>query len=98
MEGIRRSRGTLASAELILHVLDGNEPLSDADKNIIEEFAEKKRIIVRNKIDLPRCLELPSGLAAVDVCCIAGEGIERLKDAIKRKCGLERSRRKCSKQ
>jgi tRNA modification GTPase len=85
MEGIRRSRGTLAAAELILHVLDGAEPLSSADDVFLSEFSGKKRIIIRNKIDLPRRLELPPGLTAIDVCCLGGEGIEQLKDAIKEK-------------
>jgi tRNA modification GTPase len=85
MEGIRRSRGTLATAELILHVLDGAEPLSGAEETFLSEFAGKKRIIVRNKLDLPRRLELPMGLTAIDVCCVSGEGIEKLKDAIKEK-------------
>jgi tRNA modification GTPase len=85
MEGVRRSRGTLAAAELILHVLDGAEPLSDADGTFFAEFSGKKQIIVRNKSDLPRRLELPAGLAAMEVCCLSGEGIEELKDAIKGK-------------
>jgi tRNA modification GTPase len=85
MEGIRRSRGTLAAAELILHVLDGGEQLSSADDVFLSEFSGKKRIIIRNKIDLPRRLELPQGLTAIDVCCLGGEGIEQLKDAIKEK-------------
>jgi tRNA modification GTPase len=84
-EGIRRSRGTLAAAELILHVLDGAEPLSSDEEALLSEFAGKKRIIVRNKLDLPRRLELPKGLAAIDVCCVSGDGIEELKDAIKEK-------------
>lgn len=58
IEGIRRSRETLAQAELILHVLDASEPLTEADKNYLAEFAEKKRILVRNKTDLPVKLEL----------------------------------------
>ena len=84
-EGIRRSRESLAQAELILHVLDASESLTDADKNYFAEFAGKKRIIVRNKTDLPVKLELPSenGAPIVDVCCLSGQGIERLKDAIK---------------
>jgi tRNA modification GTPase len=85
MEGIRRSRGTLAAAELILHVLDGAEALSGAEETLLSEFAGKKRIIVRNKSDLPRRLELPTGLTAKDVCCVSGDGIEELKDAIKEK-------------
>ena len=59
-EGIRRSRESLAQAELILHVLDASEPLTDADKNYLAEFAGKKRILVRNKTDLPVKLELPA--------------------------------------
>jgi tRNA modification GTPase len=59
VEGIRRSRATLAKAEVILHVLDASEPLTPADENYLAEFAGRKRLLVRNKIDLPRRLELP---------------------------------------
>jgi len=110
-EGIRRSRESLARAEFILHVLDASEPLANADEKYFVEFAAKKRILVRNKIDLPRKLNLQAfldkALAAspsppggdqvsagtgegnfssrevIDVCCLNGEGIEVLKDAIK---------------
>lgn len=100
VEGIRRSRESLAQAELILHVLDASEPLTDADENYLAEFAGKKRIFVLNKIDLPRKLELPEGGASVlasqnerlvsslappivDISCLSGNGIEKLKDEIK---------------
>ncbi len=93
-EGIRRSRESLARAEFILHVLDASEPLTSADENYFAEFAAKKRILVRNKIDLPVKLELPleshgtchvsrGASPVVDVCCLSGQGIEPLKDAIK---------------
>jgi tRNA modification GTPase len=52
VEGIRRSRETLEKAELILHVLDASEPLTNADEIYLAEFAAKKRILVRNKTDL----------------------------------------------
>jgi len=93
-EGIRRSHESLAQAELILHVLDASEPLTDADQHYLSEFAAKKRILVRNKTDLPVKLELgsdflvtahssPATVPLVDVCCLSGQGIESLKDAIK---------------
>ncbi len=85
VEGIRRSRESLAKAEFILHVLDANELLTTEDENYFREFADKKRIIVRNKNDLPRKLSLPreNSSPVVDVCCVSGQGIEKLKDAIK---------------
>src|SRR5882724_830472 len=85
VEGIRRSRETLARADLVLHVLDGSEEFTEADKKHLAEFAAKKRILVRNKIDLPARLDLPAGekTTVVEVCCLSGKGIESLKDAIK---------------
>jgi tRNA modification GTPase len=82
-EGVRRSRAALAEAELILHVLDGSEALGALDEQLLREFAGPRRLLVRNKSDLPRRLELPEGLAAREVCCLNGAGIEELKDAIK---------------
>ena len=55
-EGIRRSRESLARAEFILHVLDASEPLTAEDERFLAEFAGKKRLFVRNKIDLPERL------------------------------------------
>lgn len=83
-EGIRRSRESLAKAELILHVLDVSEPLHVEDEKLFGEFAAKKRILVRNKIDLLQKLKLTSDLPpVVDVCSKTGAGLEQLKDAIK---------------
>jgi tRNA modification GTPase len=90
LEGIRRSRESLAHAEFILHVLDASEPLTHADENYFSEFAGKKRIFVLNKTDLPKKLELPQKFLAThhsslvtNVSCTSGQGIEALKDAIK---------------
>ena len=85
IEGVRRSRSTLEKAELVLHVFDGSEPITPADKQYLAEFSGKTRIFIRNKSDLPSRLQLPRDLAdpVVDVCCLTGTGIEPLKDAIK---------------
>jgi tRNA modification GTPase len=58
-EGVRRSHESLAKAEFILHVLDASEQLTAADEKYLAEFAGKKRILVVNKVDLPRKLKLP---------------------------------------
>ena len=81
-EGIRRSHESLTRAELVLHVLDASEPLTAEDGARFDQLAGKKRIVVLNKVDLPRKLNL-SGAAAVEVCCITGAGLEHLKDKIK---------------
>jgi tRNA modification GTPase len=87
VEGIRRSRESLARAELILHVLDASEPLTGADEIYLAEFSGKKRIFVLNKIDLPQKLDLPESVtrhsSLVTVSCLNGQGMEALKDAIK---------------
>ncbi|HTH46354.1 MAG TPA: tRNA uridine-5-carboxymethylaminomethyl(34) synthesis GTPase MnmE, partial [Candidatus Limnocylindria bacterium] len=83
-EGVRRSRAALERAELLLHVLDASEPLQPGDARLLEEFSGRPRLLVLNKADLPRRLELPSGLPGVAVCSVTGAGIESLKDEIER--------------
>jgi tRNA modification GTPase len=80
-EGIRRSRQSLAQAELILHVLDASEPLTEADKNYFSEFAGKKRILVRNKTDLSVKLELP-GRAGSPLPAAGAQGTARPADIV----------------
>ena len=62
-EGIRRSHETVTKAELILHVFDVSEPFTREDETYLAQFAHKKRIIVRNKVDLPMKLMLPLTLS-----------------------------------
>jgi tRNA modification GTPase len=89
VEGIRRSHESLQKAEFILHVFDSSEPLTEADEKYLAEFAGKKRILVRNKMDLSTRLEFTSSRftfhasTIADVCCLSGKGIEPLKDTIK---------------
>ena len=83
-EGVRRSRAALEQAELLLHVFDASEPLRPEDAQLLEELAGRPRVLVLNKADRPRQLELPPRHTGLAVCCATGEGIEALKDAIER--------------
>ena len=84
-EGIRRTREVRDRAELILHVFDGSESLTDEDVKLLDESQDKPSIIVWNKIDLSHRAKLPSDINAplVEISCLTGQGIEALKDAIK---------------
>lgn len=84
-EGIRRSRATRATAELVLHVLDASEPTTPEDEAYFAELAGKKHIVVANKSDLPERFHWPAGVdvPVVRVSCQTGVGIETLKDTIK---------------
>jgi len=87
-EGIRRSRETAARAEVLLHVLDWSEPLGVEDIRFLDGCETRKRILVLNKSDLPRRLDLPSAVAAstptVAVSCLTGAGFESLKETLKK--------------
>ncbi len=84
-EGVRRSKATLEKAELILHVVDATEPITDKDWRLLEDSVNKKRIVVRNKIDLARDTVWNDsfGITAISVSSLTGEGLETLKDTIK---------------
>jgi tRNA modification GTPase len=84
-EGIRRSRESLAKAELVLHILDSSENFSPEDQRYLSEISLRKAILLLNKSDLPRKLHFtpPSGPPVVMVSCATGEGLEELKDTIK---------------
>ena len=78
-EGVRRSHEIIARAELILHVLDASQTLTDEDQQNLDIFDGKKRILVSNKADLRPKLDLPG----IKTCCLDGTGLEDLKDAIR---------------
>ena len=88
-EGIRRSLASFEKADLVLHILDRSAPLNAEDLDYLKRFDSEKRILVLNKSDLPNhCLLSPETLCAstqtIEVSCVTGEGIESLKDAIKK--------------
>lgn len=84
-EGIRRSRESFERAELILHVVDASEALHPDDLVRLRELSGKKSLLVLNKADLSRKLQLEERLPSVttEVSCIDGRGVEQLKDRIK---------------
>ncbi|QIL46981.1 tRNA uridine-5-carboxymethylaminomethyl(34) synthesis GTPase MnmE [Vagococcus coleopterorum] len=56
--GVERSRKALAEADLILLVLNQNEGLTQADKDLLTATEGMKRIILLNKTDLDKNLDV----------------------------------------
>ena len=90
-EGIERSRKAILSADLILFVVDGSKVLGEADKKLLEETESSQKILVVNKVDLPKKFdpEILQAIANKDVpvvesSCVTGNGVEALEKEILR--------------
>jgi len=92
--GIRKSYEALADADLVLVVTDHTSAQhATEDRSLIEATVGRKRILVRNKSDLPGSqLELSivevDHLPLVDTSALSGEGIEELRQKIVSEVGV----------
>jgi tRNA modification GTPase len=91
-EGVRRSRDVIASADLVLFLIDGGRPAGDGDREAYREIADRPHLVVLNKSDLGE-KETGDGFAgggrngALRVSARTGEGVESLVEAIAREVG-----------
>ena len=89
-EGINFVREKLLSADIVIVVLDGSQPLTNEDIKIIEENLTSKLLLAVNKTDLPHILNdgelrniIPDGNPLpLWISAKYGEGIPELKSAI----------------
>ncbi|MGX8004592.1 tRNA uridine-5-carboxymethylaminomethyl(34) synthesis GTPase MnmE [Staphylococcus hominis] len=56
--GVERSRKALSEADLILFVLNNNEPLTNEDRTLYEVIKNEDAIVIVNKTDLERRLDI----------------------------------------
>ena len=56
--GVEKSKKALDKADLVLLILNNNEKLTEEDKKLLEISKDKQRIIVVNKTDLEKKLDL----------------------------------------
>jgi tRNA modification GTPase len=70
-EGMLRARHAQTVSDVLLVVLDGANPLEEADRQILEETARARRVLVSNKADLGRRWMEPAALA-VSATTLAG--------------------------
>jgi len=57
-EGIRRSKRYLGFADIALLVLDASTKIDDEDRGIIDMIKDKNKVIIVNKTDLPRKIDV----------------------------------------
>jgi len=80
-EGIRRSRRAMDESDLLLVVFDGSIA---PDRRVLEETAERPRVVVRAKNDLPAHPDAAALLEAALVSAVTGEGMEGLLERLAR--------------
>jgi tRNA modification GTPase len=87
-EGIRRTRGRVDDADLIMMVIDGSLPLTDDDIQVFQACSDKRTIIVVNKTDLPQdsgtnhAIPLKNAEAIIRVSAKQGIGIHELEERL----------------
>ena len=82
-EGVRRSLAAIESADIVLLVLDGSQPLTPEDRRVLDETKGKPVVAIINKSDLPRGLEkLDRPEMRVAVSCRTGEGLPDLRASV----------------
>lgn len=86
--GVDKSLETLAKADLVILMLNNNEPLTKEDEKLLALVQEKKHIIVINKLDLPEKLKL-NIKDTIKISIKDNQGIEQIKNKITELFNLE---------
>ena len=93
--GVERARSCAEKADLILYMIDGTRPLTETDRKNLEELAEKKVILIRNKTDLEKDISGEEGVSDQEIRALLpeapfvrlsaseGSGLENLSGVIR---------------
>lgn len=87
--GVEKSLSLIDKADLVLFLLNNNEDITPGDKNIINQLKNKNHIIVINKCDLTKKLDLNDN-DCVYISAKENIGIDDLKNKIKELYNLEK--------
>lgn len=86
--GIERTRHALAQADLALVIFDGSQALDTNDAMLIKEVADKKKLVLLNKSDLPMVIDQNALLkqlkkdTVISLSATTGDGMAELKDTL----------------
>jgi len=87
-EGVMRTRQQMAAADIVIAVLDGSEPLTDDDRDLLANLPSGRSLIVVNKIDLPQLLrkeelsKAPREVQVVEASATQRTGLDDLEETI----------------
>ena len=83
--GVERSRKALESADMVIFICDGSQPLTAEDEEIIDLCCERENAVALiNKSDLGQIVE-PSDLPfmnVIEICANTGDGLEQFADVV----------------
>ncbi|HXE91987.1 MAG TPA: tRNA uridine-5-carboxymethylaminomethyl(34) synthesis GTPase MnmE [Terriglobales bacterium] len=89
--GVRKSLEALADCDLALVVLDASRPPAEQEEELLKLVAERRAIVVENKIDLagdvPRPQPAVNGMVRVRTSALTGAGIADLRHEIRGQLG-----------
>ncbi|WP_288635719.1 tRNA uridine-5-carboxymethylaminomethyl(34) synthesis GTPase MnmE [uncultured Limosilactobacillus sp.] len=86
--GVERSKRALDAADLILLLIDSSAPLTAEDRELLTATHGKQRIVILNKTDLPRRVDLDElkkltdGDALIETSIVKHEGMDQLGQQI----------------
>ena len=86
--GVERSKQAIETADLILLLIDSSRPLTEEDRALIEATAQKPRMVIFNKTDLPaqvdlaELTELVNGDPVIQTSILEHAGMQELGQAI----------------
>ena len=87
-EGIAKGKRLALEADGILMLLDASRKATAEDMRLIENYSDKKKIILFNKADLPRKLDTKKmrktykNIPALDISALSGRNMLRLKQTM----------------
>ncbi|KXT74974.1 GTPase and tRNA-U34 5-formylation enzyme TrmE [Streptococcus sp. DD10] len=81
--GVERSKKALKEADLVLLVLNASEPLTPQDHQLLTISQDCNRIVLLNKTDLPRQIELEEvPKDSINISVLQNQNIDKIEDRI----------------
>ena len=82
--GVARARAAMQNADLVLLVLDGSQPLTPQDEQLLQDTQDLPRAVICNKVDQGIAFALDGALR---VSAQTGQGLDELRALIAQKAG-----------